>query len=228
MKPYQKVPISECQEPLLPIPLHRFAVETPHPYEKLGAPYGGKSPYFLRQGVLASLIAAQQLLQEQYPGWQIQIFDAYRPIAVQQFMVEQALAELAHTRGLVAATLSQPDRQVLLQEVYQFWALPSQDPATPPPHSTGAALDITLVDATGAIVTMGSPIDEISPRSLPNHFAESSDLAGQTYHQHRQILRSVMESIGFRQHPNEWWHFSLGDQMWAWLSQQPVARYGSC
>ncbi|MCZ0900835.1 D-alanyl-D-alanine dipeptidase, partial [Microcoleus sp. HI-ES] len=37
---------------------------------------------------------------------------------------------------------------------------------------------------------------------------------------------------GFQQHPNEWWHFCLGDQMWAWLTNQNnsgsqlIARYG--
>ena len=40
MKPYQKIPILECGEPLVPIPLEQFAIESPHPYEKLGASYG--------------------------------------------------------------------------------------------------------------------------------------------------------------------------------------------
>jgi D-alanyl-D-alanine dipeptidase len=41
-----------------------------------------------------------------------------------------------------------------------------------------------------------------------------------------------MNHAGFRRHPGEWWHFSLGDQMWAWLSTQEnpdnpvIARYG--
>ena len=25
-----------------------------------------------------------------------------------------------------------------------------------------------------------------------------------------------MTKFGFAQHPNEWWHFSYGDQLWAW------------
>jgi D-alanyl-D-alanine dipeptidase len=35
-----------------------------------------------------------------------------------------------------------------------------------------------------------------------------------------------MEVAGFAQHPNEWWHFSHGDQLWAWRQQQPIAHYG--
>ncbi len=38
MKPYSKIPVKECYEPLVVIPLTEFAVESPHPYEKLAAP----------------------------------------------------------------------------------------------------------------------------------------------------------------------------------------------
>ncbi len=228
MKLYQKIKIQECHEPLIPIPLELFAVESPHPYEKLGAPYHlaqANSPYFLRQKVLDSLIAAQTKLQQNYPGWHIQIFDAYRPIAVQQFMVNYTFAETVKAQGLTldSPSLTEAKRQEILELVYQFWANPSLDPTTPPPHSTGAAVDITLVDANNQIVDMGSPIDELSPRSYPNHFLDSQEQEAQKYHQHRQLLAEVMLSGGFQQHQQEWWHFSLGDQMWAWLTSQEKA-----
>jgi D-alanyl-D-alanine dipeptidase len=229
MKPYQKIPILECGEPLLPIPLEQFAVESPHPYEKLGAPYGETSPYHLRQSVLAALITAQVQLQQQYPGWRIQIFDAYRPVAVQQFMVDHTFAEVVQSQKLTPDTLSDEQRDTIWQQVYQLWAVPSPNPMTPPPHSTGAAVDITLVDVTGQTVDMGSAIDELSPRSHPDYYASSP---AQPYHTYRQLLQEVMYSAGFRRHPGEWWHFCLGDQMWAWLCNQEnptisvTARYG--
>ncbi len=234
MKPYQKVPILECNEPLVPIPLDLFAVEVPHAYQKLGAPYSpsqADSPYYLRQGVVNSLIVAQAYLKQQYPGWKILIFDAYRPVEVQQFMVDYTLGEIAKAQGY---TLPVPEdkRHDLLAQVYQFWAVPSLDPATPPPHSTGAALDVMLVDRYHQPIEMGSPIDEISPRSYPDYFANSNDVKEQQYHRHRLILKEAMVAAGFRQHPNEWWHFSLGDQLWAWLMNQEnqenlaIARYG--
>ncbi|MEB3269381.1 MAG: M15 family metallopeptidase [Leptolyngbya sp.] len=232
MKPYQRVPIVEKGEPLVPLPLMDFAVVTPHPYVALGAPYGDRSPYWVRQGVLTALTQAQTHLTQRQPGWRLQIFDAYRPIAVQQFMVDHALSTLARDRGYDPAQLTPAIRQDLMATVTQFWAIPSTDPATPPPHSTGAAVDLTLVDATGQAVSMGSPIDEVSPRSYPHHFAQSADPAEQQAHRDRQLLAQVMQDAGFQQHPNEWWHFSLGDQIWAWqLSQQrqqPIpARYGA-
>ncbi|HEY9615587.1 MAG TPA: M15 family metallopeptidase, partial [Microcoleaceae cyanobacterium] len=39
-------------------------------------------------------------------------------------------------------------------------------------------------------------------------------------HHHRQVLSNCLIAAGFTQHPNEWWHFSYGDQMWAWLTNQ--------
>ncbi|MEP0855750.1 M15 family metallopeptidase [Trichocoleus sp. DQ-U1] len=232
MKPYQQIVIVECGEPLTAIPLEQFAVVSPHPYEKLGATYGDRSPYYLRQGVLESLIAAQHQLAVTNPDWRIDLFDAFRPVEVQQFMVDYTFAEVVQAQGLNLIELTEAQRQAIWEIVYQFWAPPNLDPATPPPHSTGAAVDITLVDNTGKTIDMGGEIDEISARSHPDYYANSTQAVEQQYHFHRQLLNDVMLQAGFRRHPNEWWHFCLGDQMWAWLCNQenphhPVtARYG--
>lgn len=234
MKPYQKIAIEECGEFLVPIPLNKFAVESPHPYAKLGANYAGKSPYYLRQGVLNALIEAQEKLQQIHHGWQIKIFDAYRPIAVQQFMVDYTFASVLQDRGLNLADLSPAEKDSIWQEVYELWAVPSEDSRTPPPHSTGAAIDITLVDEFGQTQDLGSEIDELSDRSAPDYYANSTSEKKQRYHYLRLLLQQVMNMAGFRRHPREWWHFSRGDQMWAWLynleQENPAnfikARYG--
>lgn len=240
MKPYQQVPINDCQEPLVPLPLESFAVPQPHPYVAVGAPYGDRSPYYLREGVLKRLIRAQTLLQQQHPGWRFQVFDAYRPPAVQAYMVNYAFEELARSQGFDPTELSEQDRASLMAQVYQFWAMPSLDPRTPSPHSTGAAVDLTLISDAGTVVDMGSSIDEISARAHPDYYAlyanpttpdYNPNLA--TFHYHRNLLREVMVMVDFCPHPNEWWHFSFGDQMWAWLANKAtvespvVARYGA-
>ena len=120
------------------------------------------------------------------------------------------------------------------QEVGRFWAPPSDDPATPPPHSTGAAVDLTLAGADGEPLDLGSPIDAIGAVSEPDHFAgvarEASDpeLRNQAalFNQRRDLLAAVMLEAGFAQHPNEWWHFSRGDQLWAWRTGDNKAIYG--
>jgi D-alanyl-D-alanine dipeptidase len=231
LKPYQLVPIQESDEKLVEIP-PEFSLVSPHPYQSLGAPYGDKSPFYLRQGVLDRLLQADETLQQIHPGWKIQIFDAYRPVAVQQFMVDYTFVEQCNAKNLNPETLTSPQCEAVLQQVYQFWAIPSLDPKTPPPHSTGAAIDITLIDELGNPIEMGSAIDEISPRSFPHHFANSCDPNEQRYHEYRQILDRVMTPAGFKRHWNEWWHFSYGDQIWAWLMNQAmpeqfyVAKYG--
>ncbi|OCQ99513.1 D-alanyl-D-alanine dipeptidase [Nostoc sp. MBR 210] len=232
MRPYHHIPIVECGEPLVEIPLHLFAVESPHPYEKLGAIYGEYSPYDLRQTVVENLVKAQNYLELLRPHWHIQIFDGYRPVTVQQFMVDYSFATGLQDRGLTEAELSPTQRQEIWEAVYQIWAVPSLDEKTPPPHSTGAAVDVTLVDDAGLIVDMGSPIDELSERSHPDYYANHPHPQAQQYHANRQLLNDVMLKAGFQRNPREWWHFCFGDQMWAWLNNQAnpannfTARYG--
>ncbi len=229
LKPYQSIPIQDCGESLIPLPLEQFSVVTPHPYEALGAPYGERSPYSLRQSVVDRLHQAQSQLQKTHSQWRIQIFDAYRPIAVQQFMVDYSFSEEIQARGLLLSELTDAQKQAIWTHVHQFWAIPSPDSKTPPPHSTGAAIDITLVDERSHPIDMGSPIDELSPRSYPDYFTTPeakttiAEADAQQFHQSRQLLRSVMHQAGFRQHPYEWWHFSYGDQFWVWLqTEHPV------
>ncbi|BAB75815.1 D-alanyl-D-alanine dipeptidase [Nostoc sp. PCC 7120 = FACHB-418] len=226
IRPYHQILIVECGEPLVEIPLELFSWESPHPYARLGAAYGEYSPYFLRQSVVNCLIKAQSYLESLRPRWRIQIFDAYRPVAVQQFMVDYSFAMAVEERGLIEAELTPQQRQEIWQAVYEIWAVPSLDEKTPPPHSTGAAVDVTLVDDGGQVVNMGSPIDELSERSHPDYYANSKEPAAPEYHAHRQLLCDVMLKASFQRNPKEWWHFCYGDQMWAWLSNQPTAIYG--
>jgi zinc D-Ala-D-Ala dipeptidase len=241
-KLYWDIPIVESQEPLVPMPSDTFIYADPHPYVALGAPYGNTSPFFVRESVLSALLKAQHILETQETHWRLFIFDAYRPVKVQKFMVELTFVELLDTRKLEYSNLSPSEVEALWAEVYQFWAPPNLDPKTPPPHSTGAAVDLTLFDTqTQKVVFMGSPIDEVSVRSQPHHFGNlAQDLAitegdrttAALAHAHRQLLYEAMHQAGFQRHPGEWWHFSLGDQMWAWLLNQKnpkqsySARYG--
>jgi D-alanyl-D-alanine dipeptidase len=229
MRPWHGVPIVDCGQPLEPLPATLLRLE-PHPYARLGAPYGpDASPFRLRSGVVHGLLAAQEALRRQEPELRLAIFDAWRPLAVQRFMVRHALVQECRSRGL------DPDRQgpeleSVRQLVGRFWADPCDDPATPPPHSTGAAVDLTLADRDGNIVAMGGAIDALGPVSVPDHYAAAATAAPQgqaaRWHANRERLRAVMAAAGFARHPNEWWHFSLGDQLWAWSRGEERAIYG--
>lgn len=208
----------------------RFVCVSPAPYAALGAPYGDRSPFWLRRDVVRRLAIAQTALQQEHPGWRLLLFDGFRPLAVQRFMVEYSYRQLLEQRHLDDATLTDSQRQDLYDEVYALWALPSADPATPPPHSTGGAIDLTLIDAAGNAVDMGSAIDELSPRSHPDYFQNQTEREAAEFHARRQSLNRAMGSAGFLRHPAEWWHFSYGDQLWAWQMRETggeaIARYG--
>lgn len=237
LRPWNRLPIVDCAEPLVALPasLHRLE---PHPYQALGAPYGpGASPFQLRHGVVERLLAAQTALQQRHPHWCLAIFDGWRPLAVQAFMVEHTIATLCREQGVDPALPSEALAEIQAA-VGRFWAPPNADPAAPPPHSTGAAVDLTLADCSGdgppCPLDMGSEIDAIGPVSEPDHFAALAESGAdpqqldchRRWHQRRLALREALASQGFAQHPNEWWHFSWGDQLWAWLQGEPEARYG--
>ena len=225
MRPWSDRPIADCREALLPLPADLLRLE-PHPYVAVGAPYGSASdPFRLRAGVVDRLLQAQTLLQQRDPGLRLAIFDAWRPLSVQAFMVEWSVAQEAQRLGICADDVTGMDQ--VRQAVNRFWAAPSRDPATPPPHSTGAAVDLTLAaSGDGVPLFMGGAIDAIDVISEPDHFAAAAPGSEQSlWHRRRCLLRGVMVDAGFAQHPNEWWHFSHGDQLWAWRTDAAMAIY---
>lgn len=228
-RPWNPVPIVDSDEPLLPLPAALLRLE-PHPYVAVGAPYGaGQCPFQLRQGVVQRLLEAQAWLQQQQPTWRLAIVDGWRPLAVQRHMVNYAIAEQCQIQAVDPAVPS-PQLAAIQAEVGRFWAPPSDDPTTPPPHSTGAAVDLTIATGSGAVLDMGGAIDAIGAVSEPDHYAQRALASPQgseaLWHNRRHLLQASMASAGFCQHPNEWWHFSWGDQLWAWRGGHPQACYG--
>ena len=231
-KPWNNIKINECNELLISIPNFIFRL-TPHPYMSLGAPYlNGEDPWVLRISVIKRLIEAQQYLSESNPHLQLALFDAWRPISVQKFMFNYTIQETCKSRGIdindhsANGTITE-----IIEEVGRFWAKPSSNPSTPPPHCTGAAIDLTLADMKGNPLDLGGEIDFIGDESSPNFYENDSLRKScsnyQVFHNRRFLLSSVMEQAGFVQHPNEWWHFSYGDQLWSWLSKQGDPVYGA-
>jgi D-alanyl-D-alanine dipeptidase len=231
VRPWRDCPIRDCGEPLLPLEPALLCLR-PHPYVSLGAPYGpGSDPFRLRQGVRQRLLLAQDELQRLQPSLRLGIFDAWRPVVVQSFMVEHAFLEECRRRQLDANQPSQASRhEEVRQLVERFWAPPSSDPTTPPPHSTGAAVDLTLVSEAGMPLDMGGEIDAIGSVSEPDFYSElahrNPDSAEAVWHERRELLASCLSVAGFVRHPNEWWHFSYGDQLWAWRTAAAEAVYG--
>ena len=227
MREWNKIKINDCNEELSPIPNTIHCIE-PHFYLSLGAPYGDKAnPWFLRSGVIDRLVFANYYLRRIDQSLSLGIFDAWRPVSVQSFMVDHTINEQCLLRGI-----SRDDEQntykvkKIIEEVNIYWASPILDPALPPPHSTGGAVDLTLLDSNRNQLNMGGDIDCIGPVSDPNYFAESKNHTNQLFNSRRLLLLKVMSNAGFVQHPKEWWHFSFGDQLWAWTMNCSSAIYG--
>lgn len=102
----------------------------------------------------------------------------------------------------------------------RLWDIkPNASYVTPPwkgsQHSRGAAVDLTLVDAQGKELDMGTPYDSFEKKA---HY-DFTDLPREILDR-RRLLRSVMTKYGFRGIRTEWWHFSypgkysLSDDRW--------------
>jgi len=224
----RKIIINESNEELIAIP-NEFLRYEPHPYESIGAPYKDKSPFYLRQGVVDKLRESAKKLDMLKSGYKLKIFDAFRPIEVQKFMIDYDKERIALERYDTSFDTLQVDEQnEVLAFVQTFWSPISEElELNPPPHSTGAALDVTIVDENGIELDMGTKIDELSELSYSDYFENSDTL----YQENRDLLYKVMSYAGFVQLPTEWWHFSYGDQIWAiyenTVSKKSIsAKYG--
>ncbi len=82
-------------------------------------------------------------------------------------------------------------------------------------HSFGMAVDITLIDARGTELDMGTPFDDLTALSHPAKEAEFLDNGTLNNLQiaNRRLLRDAMKQGGFSGIGTEWWHFDCGDRL---------------
>ena len=81
-------------------------------------------------------------------------------------------------------------------------------------HSFGMAVDVTLVDASGRELDMGTQFDDLTERSHPaleEAFRARGELTA-AHIENRRLLREVMSHAGWRGIKSEWWHFDGGDR----------------
>jgi D-alanyl-D-alanine dipeptidase len=95
------------------------------------------------------------------------------------------------------------------------------DQKAPPGHSTGGAIDVWLLDATGEAIALDGAgrrfksAPTFSPR-LPENVRRL-----------RLILHDAMAAAGFTNCRDEWWHYSFGDSGWAVRAGESVCIYGA-
>lgn len=142
---------------------------------------------YLHPKAAAALARAQQALRKLHPELSLKIYDATRPMSVQQKMW-----------NTVAGTKQQ-----------NYVSNPRNGGGM---HNYGLAVDITLCKAaTGDTLDMGTKVDFLGS------YAHIDDEAGlvakhiisKEAKQNRELLRKVMSEAGFKPLRTEWWHFNL-------------------
>ena len=162
--------------PLIPIAPPRFDVDIALAYAT-AENFTGRPVYARAEAFLnpeAADLLARAIDMARAQGLRLKVFDAFRPSEAQWKLWD-------HT----------PDPGFLA------------DPRRGSPHSRGAAIDLTLVDANGRELDMGTGFDAFTPMS--HHGA----LVTPAQQRNRLLLLGLMTSAGWDFYRNEWWHYQL-------------------
>ena len=142
-------------------------------------------------------------------GYRLKIYDAYRPVSVQQSLWDYYRAKKAEQ--FPDATPEEIDYQTLF-----CVSFPSYNILLPSLHNTGGAVDLTIVGPDGEELDMGCGFDEFSNRAWTTYYEDGEEGEGvnDVARDNRRMLYNVMTEVGFTNFPAEWWHFDYGDEKW--------------
>lgn len=149
---------------------------------------------YLHPDALKGLLRAQQELKKRHPRYRLIVYDAARPMSVQQQMW-----------NVVKGT----SKNIYVSNPARGGGL----------HNYGLAVDISILDEAGHPLPMGTKIDHLGPEAhITNEAAlvQSGKITKQEQ-ANRLLLRSVMRTAGFRALSSEWWHFN-------WCSRQEAKQ----
>ena len=151
--------------------------------------YAGFDCAWLHRDAAAALSHVAASLHALRPDLRVLVLDALRPQRVQALMWDSL--EGTDLRQYLAS----PDRGSI--------------------HSFGMAVDVTLIDAEGRELDMGTPFDDLTERSHPALEKELLQRGDITAAQigNRQVLRDAMSANGWQGISTEWWHFDCGDRL---------------
>ena len=88
-------------------------------------------------------------------------------------------------------------------------------------HNRGGAVDLGLVTLEGKDVEFPSPYDFFG-KQAHHGFADATKAAIE----HRELLRTTMEGVGFKKNQMEWWHYDLPDAAKYPLRDEPFSSPG--
>lgn len=147
--------------------------------------YHNLTKAWLHRDAALKLVKAYLLLKQYQPTYNLLIYDAARPMGVQEQMWE-----------LVKGTSNS-----------YYVANPAKGGGL---HNYGMAVDITIVDAQGNPLDMGTGFDFFGKEANIDNEQElvRQGLISKISLQNRLLLRKVMTEAGFTTVTSEWWHFN--------------------
>lgn len=185
---------------------------------------------------LNSLVINSKSLQDHFGG-QVELFiqEGYRSPEVQKLLYEKTFPNLLKKQY--------PDitQKQIKEKLADLVAKPSVDPLAPSPHVTGGAFDLrlrykqsNLQYVSGSQVKLSLKSADVSKVNYPDYFEDKKHIKNsedEKLRKNRRVFYSVMtgEYFGidtdFACNPTEWWHWSYGDQLWAYVNSKPSAIY---
>lgn len=171
------------------------------------AAHGSPLFHLVRAGVRSRLLRAAARLPV---GVGMLVLEGYRPLSHQLALFERYRSRFAAEHPYARA--EQIERMTA-----RFVA-----PIDVAGHPAGAAVDLTLCNAQGQPLDMGTAPNQAVPASALD--AQGIDIGARA---RRQLLAEALTSQGFINYPSEWWHWSYGDRYWAFASRAPAAVYGA-
>ena len=175
---------------------------------------GSYADCYARKTVVEMLKHAESLLPK---GLRFKIYDAYRPICIQQRLWNYYRLDLKNRYP----NLSEDELDF---KTSFFVSKPSYDVFCPSLHNTGGAIDLTLITTDGYELNMGTLFDDFTDRAWTNHFESYEDAEGVKFN--RRILYNVMITAGFTNLPSEWWHYDYGDKFWSHFNETDALYCG--
>ena len=168
-------------------------------YPKLGMKNKIDKCYLVKE-VYNKLLEASSYLPR---GYSFKIWDAYRPFSLQKELYNKYSKKIENIFNLDDYSFDKKQ-----EFINHFVAYP--DKRYPPAHTTGSAIDITLIK-DGKDVDMGCSFDEFSVRSYTNYYQDKDSFI----HNNRMILYNCMIKAGFTNIETEFWHYDYGNRSWA-------------
>jgi len=207
------LPIKDNLEPLVDLRHRDFIHIGPSPEVPNNQNY-----YWVRQTVFEKLKLASTYLPKHM---HFCLYEGYRSLDLQAYLFQSYQAKIKKKYpDLNEAQLFQKTVK-LVSPIQNFDKTPNT-----PPHATGAAVDLYLINDKGQVLDMGiHPKDWQQDTTGDISLTNSLDISEEAQ-KNRQIMSYALEKAGFVNYPYEYWHWSYGDKYWAFSEKRPHAIYG--